>query len=71
MSSVRDLSILADRLNRVIDEAGSVEMCAEFIRKHRMTDCIDINAWVNEHDRLILQLLEAQTRLSLVIAKIK
>lgn len=71
MTSVRDLTMLADRMNRVIDEAGSVEMCADFIRKHRATDCVDIDAWVKEHDRLVLQLLEAQTRLSLAIAKIK
>ena len=65
------LTQAAFKVGKLIDACDRVSMCADFVRKHRSTDCEDVTAWVAEHDRVVLQLLEAQVAMAEVARGLK
>lgn len=65
------LAHAAQQVGKFMDAAYRVTLCAGFLRKHRSTDCEDVTIWVAEHDRLILQLLEAEAAMAHFVRSLK
>ena len=67
MSLITDLAKLAEATKEILQAADSVTQCATFVRNKQA----DVSAYNRTEAELIAQLLEAESRLTIAVAKLK